>query len=360
MGASQPEEATNQKGRSQNPHRQQDPGMAEHSAGIRMGKELIQATRPFARESVARSWRYVISTFTLMIAALVGAGMAPWWPLRLALSILGGLFIVRAFITFHDYMHGAILRNSRIAAWLFQLFAGFALTSASSWKNSHDYHHGHVGLISAASVGAFPLITTRMWRDASFAQRFSYRFQRHPLVVLFGYITVFGFSITLLPLITEPSRHKDSVWVLLFHGGLITVLWLFGGFDVALFSVILPMAIASALGSYLFFAQHSFKRMHVISPETWTFYRAALESSSYMRLGKVMQWFTGNIGYHHIHHLNVRIPFYRLPEAMAAIPELQSPITTSLAPREMVDCFRASLWDENRQRMVSYREAGKL
>jgi omega-6 fatty acid desaturase (delta-12 desaturase) len=115
------------------------------------------------------------------------------------------------------------------------------------------------------------------------------------------------------------------------------------------------MVIASALGSYLFFAQHSFKRMHVISPEAWTFYRAALESSSYMRLGKLMQWFTGNIGYHHIHHLNVRIPF-----AMAAIPELQSPITTSLAPRDIVDCFQASLWDENQQRMVSYREAGKL
>lgn len=76
-----------------------------------------------------------------------------------------------------------------------------------------------------------------------------------------------------------------------------------------------------------------------------------------MRLNKIMQWFTGNIGYHHIHHLNVRIPFYRLPEAMAAIPALQSPVTTSLAPREIVDCFRSSLWDEDRQRMVSYREA---
>ena len=73
---------------------------------------------------------------------------------------------------------------------------------------------------------------------------------------------------------------------------------------------------------------------------------------------RVAQWFADNIGYHRIHHLNVRIPFYRLPEAMAAIPELQSPITTSLSPREIVDCFRSSLWDEERRRMVSYREAG--
>jgi len=148
--------------------------------------------------------------------------------------------------------------------------------------------------------------------------------------------------------------------VLLAHGALISLLWLVGGFDLAFFSVLLPMTIASALGSYLFFAQHSFKRMQIISPESWTFYRAALESSSYMRLNKLMQWFTGNIGFHHIHHLNVRIPFYRLPEAMAAIPELQSPITTSLAPRDIVECFKACLWDEERQRMVSYREARNL
>ena len=314
MGESQPDVAIDQTGRSQNPNRQPEPGIPEHSNGIRIGMELVQATRPFARESVARSWRQVISTFGLMIAALAGAGIAPWWPLRLALSVLGALVMVRVFITYHDYMHGAILRDSRIA---------------------------------------------KMWRDASFAQRFSYRFQRHPLVVLFGCITVFFFSITLLPLMTEPTMYKDSAWALMFHGGLIALLWWFGGFDTALFCVILPMTIASALGSYLFFAQHSFKRMQVMSPEAWTFYHAALKSSSYMRLGKLMQWFTGNIGYHHIHHLNVRIPFYRLPEAMAAIPELQSPITTSLAPRDIVDCFRACLWDEDRQRMVTYREAGQ-
>lgn len=157
----------------------------------------------------------------------------------------------------------------------------------------------------------------------------------------------------------EPAKHWDSALSLHAHGGLIAVLWVFGGFDVAFFVVLLPMFIAAALGSHLFFAQHSFKRMIILSPEAWTFYRAALVSSSYMRLNRVMQWFTGNIGYHHIHHLNVRIPFYRLPEAMAAIPELQSPVTTSLAPREIVACFRSSLWDEDRRRMVSYREAAQ-
>jgi omega-6 fatty acid desaturase (delta-12 desaturase) len=331
-----------------------------HSNGIRIGKELIKATAPFAVEDEAKSWRLVGSTFSLMVASLTGAAIAPWWPLRLMFSVLGGLMMVRAFITYHDYMHGAILPGSRFAWVLFRVYAVFALAPPRSWRKSHNYHHGHVGKISKASVGAFPLITTKMWRESTPAQRASYRFQRHPMVVLLGYFTIFFYSISLLPLLQNPLKNWDSALVLSGHVGLVMLLWLYGGFDVAFFAVLLPMTIASALGSYLFFAQHSFKRMHVISPEAWTYYRAALESSSYMRLNNLMQWFTGNIGYHHIHHLNIRIPFYRLPETMAAIPELQSPVTTTLAPRDIVDCFRSCLWDENSQRMVSYREASKL
>jgi omega-6 fatty acid desaturase (delta-12 desaturase) len=322
-----------------------------------MERELLLATRPFASERVATSWWHVGSTYTLMLASLAAAGLCSWWPLRAAFSVLGGLTMVRAFITYHDFMHGSILRQSRVASLFFHVYGAFALAPARSWSKTHNYHHGHVGQLSAAGVGAFPIISTRMWREASSAKRLRYRATRHPLIVLFGYVTIFTFSICLMPLLREPGKYWDSALALLAHGGLIALLWLFGGFDTAFFVLLLPMTIAATLGSYLFFAQHSFKRMYVSSPQAWSFYRAALESSSYMRLNKVMQWFTGNIGYHHIHHLNVRIPFYRLPEAMAGIPELQSPITTSLAPRDIVECFRANLWDENRQRMVSYRDA---
>ena len=338
----------------------QDLDEFEHSRDIRIGKELVNATAPFATEVVAKSWWHVGLTFALMISALTGAGMFPWWPVRVVLSVLGALLMVRTFITYHDYMHGAILRNSRLAWLMFHVYAAFALVPTRSWRKSHNYHHGNVGKISATSVGAFPVITTQMWREATPLERAHYRFQRHPLIVLFGYITIFAFSICLLPLLQNPVKNWDSALSLIAHGGLIAVLWLFGGFDIAFFSVLLPMSIASALGSYLFFAQHSFKRMHILSPEAWTYYRAALESSSYMRLNKIMQWFTGNIGYHHIHHLNIRIPFYRLPEAMAAIPELQSPVTTTLSLRDVRDCFNSCLWDEESQRMVSYSEADML
>jgi omega-6 fatty acid desaturase (delta-12 desaturase) len=270
------------------------------------------------------------------------------------------MLMVRAFITYHDYMHRAILVRSRIAWFLFRVYSALALTPPRSWKKSHNYHHGHVGQVSSASIGAFPVMTTRMWREASHTARISYRIIRHPLTVLTGYVTIFLLNVTLLPLLQHPLRHWDSLLVLVGHALLIGTLWIFGGFDTAFFVVLLPMTIASALGSYLFFAQHSFKRMHILTPETWTYSRAAMESSSYMQLNKVMQWFTGNIGFHHIHHLNVRIPFYRLPEAMDAIPELQSPVTTTLSPRDIRDCFQCCLWDEDRQRVVSYREASRL
>ena len=330
---------------------------ADQSANKRTGRELLKATETFAVESVSKSWWLVGSTFSLMIAALIGAGISPWWPLQIALSAFAGLLLVRAFITYHDYMHRAILRDSKIAKWLFRLYAIFALTPPRSWSKSHNYHHGHVGKISNRSVGAFPILTTKMWKVASKWQRFQYRFQRHPLIVLFGYITIFAYSICLVSLFRNPARHWDSGVVLLGHAVLVGALWVLGGFSLALFVVLLPVLIASALGGFLFFAQHSFDQMTILKSRDWTFDRAALESSSYMKLNRLMRWFTGNIGYHHIHHLNVRIPFYRLPEAMDAIPELQSPPTITLKLKDIIGCFKASLWDENLQRMVSFRYA---
>jgi len=339
--------------------RQQGDVSAETGFALRTGRELFNATKSFAVESTRRSWWLVGSTFVMLILALVGAALSPWWPLRLFFSVVSALLMVRAFITYHDYMHNAILARSRIAWFLFRAYSALALTPPRSWKESHNYHHGHVGKIASASVGAFPIMTTDMWRETSRASRAAYRIERHPLTVLTGYLTIFFFSITLLPLLRNPARHWDSLLVLVGHGTLIASLWILGGFDTVFFVVLLPMTVASIVGSYLFFAQHSFEDMHILSEEDWTYHRAALESSSYMKLNTLMRWVTGNIGYHHIHHLNVRIPFYRLPEAMNAIPELQSPATTTLSFRDIRACFRCCLWDPELQRMVSYREAAR-
>ena len=330
--------------------------IAETRADVQTDMDLFKATLPFGVESLKTSWWVVASTFLLLFASLLGAALAPAWPVRLLFSLVSALLLVRAFITYHDYMHKAILSQSRIAAWLFRLFAVLALTPPGYWRHSHNFHHGHVGKLDAAATGAFTMMTTDMWREASFVERIAYRAERHPLTIVAGYVTIFLFSITLLPLIRNPARYWDSLLVLAGHVALIAGLWVWGGFDAAFFVILLPVTIASMIGSYLFFAQHSLEHIQMLPTETWTSRRAALESSSYMKLNPVMRWITGNIGYHHIHHLNVRIPFYRLPEAMDAIEGLQSPVTITLSWNDIRACFRCCLWDEGLQRMVTYRE----
>jgi omega-6 fatty acid desaturase (delta-12 desaturase) len=172
-----------------------------------------------------------------------------------------------------------------------------------------------------------------------------------------AYATIFLLVGCLNPLVRDPRKYWDGALALLAHAGLIALLWLSAGFDVALLAFMLPFAIASALGAYLFYAQHTYEGLRIMPAEEWTYFEGALESSSYMQLSPIMSWLTGNIGYHHVHHLNPHIPFYRLPEAMAAIPELQHPTVTSLSPRDIRACFHANLWKISTQRMVSYREA---
>jgi omega-6 fatty acid desaturase (delta-12 desaturase) len=208
------------------------------------------------------------------------------------------------------------------------------------WRYSHNFHHSHVGKVLVAresafpvltsDIGSFPLMSTDAWRQATFWQRVRYRVSRHPLTILSAYGTIFLLPMCINPLWKDPRKYWDGALAILAHGGLIALLLLWTDFSTALLAFLLPSAIASALGAYLFYAQHTYEGMRILPLEQWSFFDAALASSSYMKLGRIMSWFTGNIGYHHVHHLNAHIPFYRLPEALAAIPELQHPAVTSL------------------------------
>ncbi len=321
----------------------------EETAASHSGRELLDATRPFASEFPAKSWWYLVSTLAILGALLVSAAVLPWWPLRLVASICGGLVLVRTFIIYHDYMHGSLLRESRLARVIMYGLGLLMLTPPRHWRYSHNFHHAHVGKVIepkhgdfpvvTSDIGSFPMMSTEMWRGATRWQRLRYRFSRHPLTILCGYITIFLVVGCVNPLAENARKYWDGVFSILAHGGLIAVLWVFAGFDVAMFSIVIPTAVASALGGYLFYAQHTYEGLRVFPTKDWTYYQGALESSSYLKLGPIMSWLTGNIGYHHVHHLNPHIPFYRLPEAMAAIPELQHATTTSLAPHDVRNLF---------------------
>ncbi len=330
------------------------PPAAVASTRTREGKELIDATRPYAEENRTRSWLHVVETMGALALALTATALAPWWYAKLPLSILAGLVVVRGFILFHDYQHNAILRGSKLAKWVFEIFGYYVLTPSSVWKQTHNYHHAHTAQLVGSHIGSYMTLTVDMYERATPAQRRMYRITRHPLTMLLGYLTIFAWGMCISPYLRDKKKHPMGPWVVAMHLALVAAVTYFAGFANAFFVVMLPLAVAFAAGSYLFYAQHNFPGMHIEPRETWTYTRAALESSSYMECSPVMAWFTGNIGYHHVHHLNSSIPFYRLPEAMANVPELANPVKTTLNPRDMLACFRLKLWDPARQQMVGY------
>lgn len=331
---------------------------ARSAPHTRTEKELIEACRPLAAENRAKSWFAVLSTLAIY-AALLGVAWTPslHWAIRLTGSVLAGLTTVRMFILYHDFLHGAILRRSKVGKALFYVYGLLVLTPPNVWRDSHNYHHANTAKIVGSHVGSYAMVTTAMWAKMSAKDQRMYRMVRHPLTIALGYFTLFTLGMCVSPLRRAPKKNWMAALALVANWtASALILWKLGVVTYVL-GFFLPLAIAMAVGGYLFYAQHNFPDMYVQPREGWSYARAALESSSYMRMGPVMEWFTGSIGYHHVHHLNQMIPFYRLREAMEAIPELQHPRETSLAPKDVIDCFRQKLWDPDAGRMVGYPRA---
>jgi omega-6 fatty acid desaturase (delta-12 desaturase) len=289
-----------------------------------------------------------------MLFAAAASGTSWLLPLgvRILSSILMGFVMMRLFVIYHDQQHHAILSRSRAAEVLMKAFGVLALTPSSVWRSSHNHHHKHNSKLRGSDIGSFPIMTKEQYAKSSHAERRGYLFVRHPLTILFGYIFMFMFGMCVNPLIHYPRRHWDCLVALLVHGGIAAALVILGGPTALVLSLIVPFFITYAVATYFFYAQHNFPGVSFSDQGGWTYERAALESSSFMQTGPLMGWFTANISYHHIHHLNARIPFYRLPEAMREIPGVQRPKLTSLSPADIRGCLRLKVWDVEGQRMV--------
>ncbi len=316
------------------------------------GKTLILATKPYTSESRAKSWFYALTTLALLLAALYGTLFLPYLIAKILCSIFSGLLIVRFFVIYHDYQHHSILQHSIPANIIMTIFGIYILAPQSIWKRSHDYHHNHNSKLFTADIGSFPIVTKSKFSSMSKTNRLVYLAIRHPLNILFGYITIFAIGMCVRSCISNPRKHADSLVALVIHIiGSVLIIHYFGWLAWTLF-IFVPFFIACGFGSYLFYAQHNFPAVSFCERSNWNYEVAALESSSYMKMNKVMAWFTANIGYHHIHHLNSRIPFYRLPEIMDALPELQNAKTTSLSIKEIIACLKLKVWDPEKNKMV--------
>ena len=321
-------------------------------ATLRTGPELILATKAYAQDETAKSWWVVLSTTGLLAICLAITLWKGHLAVQMAGSLLSGLLMIRLFVIYHDQQHHAILAHSRLAESLMRVFGVLALSPSSVWRHSHNHHHNHNSKLRGSNIGSFPIMTMTQYLKSSRKERLVYLAMRHPLTILFGYLTTFLFGMCLAPFLDDPREHADGLLALVVHAAIGTLLFLTIGWQAVLLTQTLPHFVMYAVGTYLFYAQHNFPDVSFNEKGGWTYEKAALESSSYLRTSGLLAWFTGNIGYHHVHHLNAKIPFYRLPEVMAAMPELQTPKITSFHPAEIVRCLRLKVWDVTAQRMV--------
>jgi omega-6 fatty acid desaturase (delta-12 desaturase) len=310
----------------------------------------------FAKDNPLRSWWHILSTAFLLTAAVSGTlPFAPLW-VRVPSSLLAALLLVRLFVIFHDQQHRAILPRSRTADIFMRIFGILSLCPSTVWRHTHDDHHAHNCQLRIENIGSFPIMTRERFQKSSGLERFKYLAMRHPLTLMLGYVSVFFYSMTLLPAVTRPKRYWDAWPTLVVHLVLATLLVWNWGWLAYVLTMAVPFLIAGALGAYLFYAQHNFPGVTLRDEDGWTYEGAALDSSSHLKTGPILGWFTGNIGYHHIHHLNHTIPFYRLPEVYRKVPELRKAKTTTLWPTDVIRCLRLKVWCVERQAMVGLKD----
>ncbi len=280
-----------------------------------------------------------------------------YW-ITLALAVPTAFLMIRLFIIQHDLGHGSFFRSTRAADWIGSVLGVITLTPYHYWKKTHAIHHATSGNLEHRGFGDIDTKTVNEYMKLTPWQKLKYRVYRHPLV-LFVIGAIIHFYIRhRLPMIVPKDWIKERRSILWTNVGLlafITVLGAIVGYKEFLMVHVPFTLIACSIGVWLFYVQHQFEPTYWEHDAQWSYESAALDGSSYLRLPKLLQWLTGNIGLHHVHHLNARIPNYRLQEAYDKHPELQRVTTITLW--QTFKCIRLALWDEDKRRLVRFADA---
>jgi omega-6 fatty acid desaturase (delta-12 desaturase) len=275
-----------------------------------------------------------------------------YW-ITLPLAVLAAGFLVRVFIIFHDCGHGSFFTSRRTNDILGFITGVLTFAPYYHWRWEHAVHHATSGDLDRRGLGDVWTLTVQEYLDASRWKRFAYRLARNP-VVLFVIAPFYLFLIQQrFPKAKAGKRERDSVyWTNLAVLGLAAGLsWMFGIKEYLLIQLTV-MAVAGSAGVWLFYVQHQFEGVYWERGDQWDYATAALKGSSFYQLPKVLQWFSGNIGFHHIHHLSPRIPNYHLERCHKAEPLFQSVKPVTLFSSFKSFTFR--LWDEQRRKLVGY------
>ena len=295
--------------------------------------------------------------FLALLAVMVWTSQDLYW-LTLLLAIPAAGLLVRLFIIQHDCGHSSFFRSRAANDLVGRGLSLLTLTPYYSWKRDHAAHHASTGNLDRRGRGDVETMTVAEYQSSSAPKKLAYRLFRNPLVLV-----LLGAPINFILLQRFPKRHewrssqsrRSIVWLdLALFAAFGIPCALFGARPV--FGTYAPVIImASWVGNWLFYVQHQFEDAHWERNGDWDFHVAALSGSSYFRLPPILQWFSGNIGLHHVHHLCSRVPNYRLQACLDAAPELAG-IAKVITLRESLRCWRLALWDEERGRLVGFRD----
>ncbi len=323
-------------------------------------RALMAAMAPFQTPSLRRSLWQFASTFLAFVAvdaAMYAALRVSVW-LVLALALPAAGLTVRLFIIQHDCGHGSFFRSRRLNDLLGRFCSVITFTPYAFWRRQHANHHACFNNLDRRDTGVdlySTCATLQEYQALPPLRRLLYRVSRHPVVTQFLLPPLIFLALYRVPFDTPSSWSRERASVHLTNlaiagvlGGLVLAL---GVWPVVL--VQLPiMVVASVIGVWLFSVQHRFEAAQWARQEQWNPVQASLEGSSYLKLPRSLQWFTGNIGFHHVHHLSARVPNYRLEECHQARPELGAATTLTLWDALFAPCY--ALWDEEQGRMVRF------
>jgi omega-6 fatty acid desaturase (delta-12 desaturase) len=296
----------------------------------------------------------VIPYLVLLVAMFLALRVSVWLSLALVVPTAG--FLIRTLIVFHDCTHGSFFRSRRANNLLGAATGLLVWLPFRGWQHEHAIHHATAGDLDRRGVGDITTLTVAEYQALSFIPRIGYRLFRNPAVMFgLGWLLVLVLKPRFVSRGARPRIRNSVLGTNVVLAVLVAVLCLTVGWRSYLLVQGPVFVVAGAVGIWLFYVQHQFEDTYWQAHADWRYDHAALEGSSYLKLPRLLQFFTGNIGFHHVHHLSVGIPNYNLQQAHEKTDGLQE--VPELTLRDALRAPRLKLWDEREKRLVTFREA---
>lgn len=322
--------------------------------------QLKKTIAPYEKTDMKSSVRQLINTLLplalLWYGAYLSLSVSLW--LTLPIAVLTSGFVIRTFIIFHDCCHGSFFKNRKANAIFGTITGVLTLVPYAQWKHSHSIHHATSSNLDKRGVGDIWILTVDEYAASSFWRRIAYRIYRNP-VVMFG-LGPIGIFMIQYRFNRKGARRKERINTYVTNISIVAlyaVLCWAVGWQAFLLIQGPIFFVSGLLGIWLFYVQHQFEDSYFENEDDWSYVKAAVEGSSYYKLPKPLQWITGNIGFHHVHHLSPKVPNYYLEEAHNMTPPLQQATTITL--RTSLSSLRFRLWDEEKKTFIGYRELKK-